>query len=56
MQDSKKSLLDHQDSRHFLLINAEDPRQYTYLRNLKKNTPGDEESNVFLSLPFTVVV
>jgi hypothetical protein len=24
-----------QDSSHLLLFNAEDPRQYTYLRNLK---------------------
>ncbi len=37
-QDSKKDLLVHQDSRHLLLINAEDPSQCTYLRNLKKKT------------------
>jgi len=35
-QDLKKDLLAHQDSRHLLLINAEDPSQCTYLRNLKK--------------------
>jgi hypothetical protein len=38
MQDSKKDLLVHQDSGHLLLINAEDPSQCTYLRNLKKKT------------------
>ncbi len=37
-QDSQKDLLVHQDSRHLLLINAEDPSQGTYLRNLKKKT------------------
>jgi hypothetical protein len=35
-QDSKKDLLVLQDSRHLLLINAENPSQCTYLRNLKK--------------------
>jgi hypothetical protein len=33
-----KDLLVHQDSRHLLLISAEDPSQCTYLRNLKKKT------------------
>jgi hypothetical protein len=28
-QDSKKNLLVHQDSRYLLLINVEDPCQYT---------------------------
>ncbi len=28
----------YQDSRHLLIINAEDPRQYTYVRNLKQKT------------------
>jgi hypothetical protein len=37
-QDSQKGLLVHQDSHHLLLLNAKDPRQYTYLRNLKKKT------------------
>jgi hypothetical protein len=32
MQDFKKKLLVHQDSRHLLLINAKDPHHYTYLR------------------------
>ncbi len=35
-QDSKKDLLVHKDSRHLLLINAEDISQCTYLRNLRK--------------------
>jgi hypothetical protein len=35
---SQKNLLVHQDSHHLLLINAEDPCHYTYLRNLKKQT------------------
>jgi hypothetical protein len=39
-QDSKKDLPVHQDSRHLLLINAEDPSQCTYLRNLKKKNTG----------------
>jgi hypothetical protein len=39
-QDFKKDLLVHQDSRHLLLINAEDPSQCTYLRNLKKKNTG----------------
>jgi hypothetical protein len=29
-------MLVHQDSRHLLLITAEDPRQYTHLTNLEK--------------------
>jgi hypothetical protein len=36
-KDSKKDSLVRYDSRHLLLINVEDPCQYTYLRNLKKN-------------------
>jgi hypothetical protein len=39
-QDSKKDLLVHEDSSHLWLINAEDPSQCTYLRNLKKKTLG----------------
>jgi len=37
-QDSKKYIIVHQDSCHLLLINAEDPSQCTYLRNLAKKT------------------
>ncbi len=37
-QDSKKDLLVHSDIHHLLLINSQDPCQYTYLRNLKKKT------------------
>jgi hypothetical protein len=36
--DSKKDLLVHQDSPHLLLINAEDPTQCIYLRNLREET------------------
>jgi hypothetical protein len=36
-------MLVHQDSRHLLLITAEDPCQYTYLRNLEKKFPGKEQ-------------
>ncbi len=37
-QKFKKDLQVHQDNHHLLLINVEDPRQYTNLRNLKKKT------------------
>jgi hypothetical protein len=36
-------MLVHQDSRHLLLTTAEDPRQYTYLRNLGKSIPGKQQ-------------
>jgi hypothetical protein len=38
----QKNILIDQDSRQLLLINAEDPRQYTYLRNLQKKNPAME--------------
>ncbi len=39
-QDFKNNLLVHQDSHHSLLINVEDPCQYSYLKNLKKKHPN----------------
>ncbi len=47
-QDSKKDLLVHQNNRHLLLINAEDPSQCTYLRNLKKKKRKKKHSLVHL--------
>jgi hypothetical protein len=48
-QDSKKDLMVHEGSRHLLLINAEDPSQCTYLRNVKKQTLGGGEGELWYS-------
>jgi hypothetical protein len=38
------------DNRHLLLINAEDPSQCTYLRNLEKKKKKKNPASIFLAM------